>query len=126
MKPKILLIDDDAGVRDLYGKLLRDENYDVFIVPNARFASETLFFTNLDIVLLDINLPDFGGEMLFEVIRSQNPDLKIIISSVYPVTHQKKWIHGAHGYFDKAQGTKALLEMISEILGRYVSGSVSA
>ncbi len=112
MKSHILLIDDDAGIRNLYGKLLRDEGYEVYLSPNAKFAAEVLFMQDLDLVLLDINLPDFGGEMMFDVIRDYNPKLKIMVASVYPLAHQKKWIPKATAYFDKAQGARALLETI--------------
>ena len=65
MPAKILLIDDDPGIRSLYGKLLKDEGYEVYIVPNAKFAADILFTLDLNLILLDINLPDFGGEMMF-------------------------------------------------------------
>ncbi len=117
MKANILLIDDDAGIRSLYGKILRDEGYEVYLAPNAKLAAEPLFVLNLDLVLLDINLPDFGGEMMFDVIRDHNPTLKVIIASVYPVVRQKKWVRGATNYFDKAQGAEALLNIIRETLG---------
>ena len=118
MKANILLIDDDAGIRSLYGKLLKDDGYEVYLAPDAKLAAETLFTANLDLVLLDINLPDFGGEMLFEVIHDYNPALKIMIASVYPLAHQKKWIPQATAYFDKAQGAHALIEKIRETLGQ--------
>ena len=117
MTAKILLIDDDSGIRSLYGKLLKDEGYEVYLSPNAQLAVEPLFLLDLDLVLLDINLPDFGGEMMFNVIRGDNPNLKIIIASVYPIAHQKNWVRGATNYFDKAQGAEALLKIVHETLG---------
>ena len=54
--------------------------------------------------------------MMFGVIRDYNPNLKIIIASVYPLAHQKKWVPKATAYFDKAQGAQALLEIIRETL----------
>ena len=118
MKTKILLLDDDLSILSLYGKILRDEGYEVYLCPNAKLAVEHLVLLDIDIVLLDLNMPDFGGEMMFGVIRGDNPHLKIIIASVYPIAKQKKWVHGATNYFDKAQGVSALLKIVRETLGQ--------
>lgn len=114
----ILIIDDDAGIRNVYKNLLQDEGFSVWTAADAKSTAGVIFTEAIDLILLDINLPDFGGEMMFDVIRDSNPSAKIIISSVYPVEQQKKWIRGAAGYFDKAQGPRAMLQLIQSVLSQ--------
>lgn len=112
----ILLVDDDPNIQSLYGKLLKEEGYQVYQALNASEATNYLITRKIDLILLDINMPEVDGVMMREVIDEYDKDLKVIVSSVYPLVKQKERISRAHQYFDKSHGTELLLSIIREVL----------
>ena len=120
---KILLVDDDFGIQSLYGKLLKEEGYEVYQAFNAREATNFLVTRKVDLVLLDINMPQVDGVTMREVIDEYDTNLKVIVASVHPLAEQKKMISRADQYFDKAHGTSMLLALIQEVLRDHDGGS---
>ncbi|MBU1862909.1 MAG: response regulator [Candidatus Omnitrophica bacterium] len=113
---KILIVDDDEKIRTMYTRFLNAKGFDVVAVSNAVAAHETIRKELVDVTLLDINMPDINGRMLYDVLRSFYKQIKIIVSSVYPKVDQKRMIEHAHEYYDKSEGLDALLEKIKEVL----------
>ena len=78
---KILIIDDHPLVIDGIKTMLKDETY-LHIEAAAKNAKEALAFLSgdiaVDVVLLDINLPDTDGLRLCELIREKNKTVKIL------------------------------------------------
>jgi CheY-like chemotaxis protein len=70
----------------------------------------------VDIIILDIEMPGVDGRVMFEIIKEYNPDLKVIVASVYPIDQQKRLIPFALDYFDKSQGIMKLLAKVSHVL----------
>ena len=62
MKKGILVVDDDASVREMLGRVLTGEGYAVQIASNGSEALALIAAHRQDLVLLDLNLP--GGEWL--------------------------------------------------------------
>jgi len=119
MKKRILIIDDEDQIRRIYKKAFKAIGSSIFEVMAASSQAEATNWVcrfPIDIIILDIKMPDIDGKYMFEVIREYNPDLKVVIASVYSVDYQKKLIPGASDYFDKSQGMIKLLEMVSRIL----------
>ncbi|HUB86848.1 MAG TPA: response regulator [Verrucomicrobiae bacterium] len=82
MKPaqrKILLVDDDPGVRQILHRLLMDEDYLVFSAANGAEALRLAETTEIDLVLLDLNMPVKNGWETFEQFSIKNPLLPIIL-----------------------------------------------
>lgn len=113
---KILIIDDEVRVRQMYAMLLKEEGFDVRKASDVPKATELLLRENFDLVLLDIRMPGDGGKKMYEVIREYDPNLKVIVSSVYPVEEQIQSILGASAYHDKAQGIDDLMVKVKEVL----------
>ena len=113
---KILIIDDEVRVRQMYAMLLKEEGFDVRKASDVPKATELLLRENFDLVLLDIRMPGDGGKKMYEVIREYDPNLKVIVSSVYPVEEQIQSILGASAYHDKAQGIDDLMAKVKEVL----------
>jgi len=57
MKEKILLVDDDQRLRDLYEEELKDEGYGVLTAKNGREASQQFEKEKPDLIVLDIIMP---------------------------------------------------------------------
>ena len=79
---------------------------------NAEAAYEALLKTPVDIVLLDINMPEVDGGILFKIIDTFIHRTKVIVASVYSIESQKTVVNGAADYYDKSDGISVLLEKI--------------
>ena len=72
--PKILLAEDDEALRTLYARMLEDAGHGVTLAENGRRALELLPESSPDLILLDLNLPKWGGRQVLEKIK-KDPDL---------------------------------------------------
>jgi DNA-binding response OmpR family regulator len=116
---KILLVDDEKRIRMIYRLLLTTEGFAVFESSNADEANEIVKHEHMDLVLLDLKMPEVGGDVLYEVLQCFHAHCKIIVSSVYPLEEQRRMIMAADEYFDKSQGLKVLLSKIRKVLGLF-------
>ena len=79
--PKILIVDDEAGIRESLSSILRDERYSVEAVDSAELALERLHTGSVEVVLLDVWLPGMDGmEALSRIQSLPQPPSVIIIS----------------------------------------------
>ena len=92
------------------------EGFEVIERSNAMEASETLVREKVDIVLLDINMPEVDGSILYEIMQLFHKRVKIIVTSVYPLDEQKRLIAEAADYYDKSQGIDILISKINKVL----------
>jgi two-component system, NtrC family, nitrogen regulation response regulator NtrX len=80
-KPKILIVDDEAGIRESLGSILREEHYEVFTVGSAEEALEQLPAADFDVILLDVWLPGMDGmEALGRILAITHAPAVIMIS----------------------------------------------
>jgi two-component system nitrogen regulation response regulator NtrX len=79
--PKLLIVDDEAGIRESLSSILRDERYSVDAVDSAEVALERIIADSYAVVLLDVWLPGMDGmEALSRIQAMTQPPLVIIIS----------------------------------------------
>jgi DNA-binding NtrC family response regulator len=119
LKKRILIIDDEERIREIYKRYFNAVGASVFEIietGNAREATEYIIREPVDIIILDIEMPGVDGRVMFEIIKEYNPDLKVIVASVYPIDQQKRLIPFALDYFDKSQGIMKLLAKVSHVL----------
>jgi len=112
----ILVADDEKRIRNVYKGVLKQRGYKVVDVPNIIDARKYIKAVKVDLVLLDINMGELSGDILYEVSKCFHQNIKIIVSSVYSVEDQKRLMPHADDYFDKSEGNKVLLEKISGVL----------
>src|SRR5262245_40673006 len=70
---KILLVDDDPAVRESVARVLTGEDYDVLTAANGLEALDLAAANEVDLVLLDLNLPKKNGWDTFELMTRHNP-----------------------------------------------------
>lgn len=109
---KILIIDDEERIRDIYCRLFVQAGIIVRRAKNATEATNIMIREEIDIILLDIRMAVVDGREMFDIIKEYNPQGKVIISSVYPVEKQRELIPKALNYYDKSDGPIKLLEMV--------------
>ena len=112
----VLLLEDEGRIRQLYVRLLTAVGLYVLEAENADQATQVLVKHPLDLVLLDLNIPQINGQEMFDIIKEYNPDLKVITFSASSVNQQKRLVPFADDYFDKSDGPYTLLERIDQVL----------
>jgi len=70
MAKKILLVDDDVYIRDLYTEVLKDEEYDVFIAADGEEALSMVMQDQFDLILLDVMMPKIDGIAVLTKIKT--------------------------------------------------------
>ncbi len=113
---KILIIDDEDRIREIYIRILVEEGFLVRQASDAKRAFNIMIREPMDLILLDIKMPEINGKTMMEVIKEFDPNMKVIVTSVYPLERQKDMIPGATNYHDKSDGLVSLLVKIIEVL----------
>jgi DNA-binding NtrC family response regulator len=117
MMKTILVVDDESRIRRIYSTLLTAEGYNVIDTGSAIDANEILKTELVDLVLLDLRMPEVNGNVLYDVLGAFYKRVKVIVSSVYHIDRQKKIVPHAAEYHDKSQGIDILLDKIQNVLG---------
>ena len=81
MKPTILIVDDEPGVRSALGGVLRDEGYAVEAVGSGEECLERVTRGAVDLIMLDVWLPGMDGLATFARLRERQVDAQVVIIS---------------------------------------------
>jgi len=79
MASKILIVDDEAAVRDMLSDLLKKEKYRVHAVGSGEEALEIIGKEDFDAVLLDVKLSGMSGLETLKKIKEKRPDTAVIM-----------------------------------------------
>lgn len=112
----ILLVDDDASVREMIGRVLIAEGYGLLTAKNGAEAVEIAAASPIDLVLLDLNMPVQGGWETFEKLTSRDPLLAIIIITARPNQLFTSIGAGVGALLEKPLDFPILLKTITELL----------
>ena len=77
--PSVLIVDDEAGILESLGILLRNAGFDTHTARGGRAGLEQLSSLQPDIVLSDVRMPDVGGVEILAAARQQDPDTPVIL-----------------------------------------------
>src|SRR5271163_3508110 len=80
---RVLIIDDEAEIRESLETLLQIERYTVVVAGSAREGLAKIGERNFDVVLLDLALPDKNGMDVLSEIRLQHPQQPVIMITAY-------------------------------------------
>ena len=98
------------------------KGFRVIEAPSALDVADILMreHSSIDLILLDINIPEVDGRGIFDIIDEYAPELPIIVTSVHPVNDQKLRIPKATDYYSKLHKESTLLAKIRKVLGAEV------
>jgi DNA-binding response OmpR family regulator len=116
MKTKILLVDDDPAIREMLGRVLVEQGYEVLPAANGRDALDLAEERQIDLVLLDLNLPIKNGWDTFEQLTARNPLMPVVIITARPNQIFPALAAGAGALMEKPLDFPKLLETISDLL----------
>jgi PAS domain S-box-containing protein len=115
----ILVVDDDAPIRELASAVLQRYGYSVLTAENGQVAVN-MFRRNADkitTVLLDLTMPVMGGEEAFRLMSGIRPDIPIIISTGHGEIAVRERFHGAFaGVIQKPYTVSELRDKIAAVL----------
>ena len=80
---RILVVDDEEDIRQLYKEELEEEGYEVELAERGVEALDKISRSKPDVVILDLRMPGMGGLEVLERIREQDKELPVIICSAY-------------------------------------------
>lgn len=75
---RLLLVEDDDGLREVFAQGLREEGFEVVTASDGRSAIRTAATDIVDAVLLDIGLPDSDGRDVCQALRARGVDVPVI------------------------------------------------
>ena len=78
-RPRVLVVDDEASIRDLLSKTLALAEYDVDLAPDGRTALERLRMIPYDLLITDLKMPGVDGLAVIREARRLKADLPVII-----------------------------------------------
>ncbi len=116
----VLLMDDEKAITEVGQKLLETLGYSVFLAKNGKEAIEAYENNKgkIDIVILDMIMPEMGGGETYDRLKEIDPDIKVLLSSGYSIDGLAKTIlaKGCNGFIQKPFGPKDLSTALRDIL----------
>ncbi|MBC2696036.1 MAG: response regulator [Desulfobacteraceae bacterium] len=115
----VLLVDDENMILNVEKKLLEALGHEVFTAGNGKEAVEVYKkkWDNIDLVLMDMVMPNMGGGEAYYLMKEINPNVKVLLSSGYSIDGKAKEIlaRGCNGFIQKPWTIKELSKKIREI-----------
>jgi DNA-binding NtrC family response regulator len=117
----VLIIDDEAAIRESLETLLETEGYDIQCAATAEEGLSRLAAREFDLVLLDLALPDRNGLDLLRDLRLQNSQLSIIMITAYGTVENavKAMQSGAVNFVQKPWDNEKLLADVRAAVARH-------
>jgi DNA-binding NtrC family response regulator len=115
--PDILIIDDEDHIRKLYTDFLAREGYTVASAAGEGEALEILGERNFDLVILDIELEGESGLEVLKRLKSDHPELPVILNTAYAVYKSDFHTWMADAYLLKSSDLNSMKAKVREMVG---------
>ncbi len=95
MKPRLLIVDDEPALRRTLERVLRGMGYEVVTAGDALLAYEALDDTGVDLILLDLHLPQMSGDMFYLALVRRWPHLadRVVLMTGDTYAETDHWPH---------------------------------
>jgi len=112
LKPRILLVDDDDGLLEISGQILRAEGFDVTSCTSGQAAIDVLDTRHFDAVISDVRMPGLDGLGLLRAVRERDADLPVVLTTGDPSFEgvSEALDHGALHYLIKPVPLEKLVD----------------
>jgi two-component system response regulator PilR (NtrC family) len=116
--PKILVVDDDRGVRELLEIMLTREGYDVVCMEEATKALKICQKGNFDLIITDLKMPKMDGLEFLKAVKDISPETMVILITAYASgeTAIRAMKEGAFDYVEKDFDVEDLKSVVRNAL----------
>ncbi|MEO6829787.1 MAG: sigma-54 dependent transcriptional regulator [Acidobacteriaceae bacterium] len=121
LRPRVLIIDDEAAIRESLEILLELEGFVVEIAPDGEKGLQVLEESIFDLVLLDLALPGQSGFEILQAIRTRHASLPVVMITAYGTVQNvvEAMHHGANNFVQKPWDNEKLLADIRSAIGQH-------
>lgn len=118
-RPRVLVVDDEASIRDLLSKMLALADYDVDVADDGRAALERMRKISYDLLITDLNMPGMDGLTVIHEARRLNEHLPVIIVTGFSTEASaiEAANLGVSGYLTKPFKVPKVLSVAAKALG---------
>jgi excisionase family DNA binding protein len=118
-RPRVLVVDDEATIRDLLSKTLALAEYDVDLAPDGRTALERLRMIPYDLLITDLKMPGVDGLAVIREARRLKADIPVIIITGFSTEASaiEAVNLGVAGYLTKPFRVPRVLAVAAKALG---------
>ncbi len=121
MRPKVLVVEDDEPIRNLYVLKLNQEGFEVFSAENGSIGLKTAKQQSPDLILLDLRMPVMGGEEMLARLRATDwgSSMRVIILtniSKNEAPHSLRFLHVDRYVVKVHQTPSQVVSMVREVL----------
>jgi DNA-binding NtrC family response regulator len=115
---KILVIDDEQGIRNLLDTLLRRKGYDVVLAESGRQGLELFRRERPDVIVLDLKMPEMDGLTVLREIKNLDPGKPVIILTGAGTAEAEKQVRalGVTEYVEKEFSLHLLGDSLKRLL----------
>lgn len=117
-RTRLLIVDDDQGMRENLGELFESLGYEVRTAANTPDALQVLRDTDVDLLLTDYKMPGPTGVELIEAARRRRPALRAVLMTAFgdSFTEIESVRRGAVGYLNKPFEADEVVAFVEKIL----------
>jgi DNA-binding NtrC family response regulator len=121
-KRRILIVDDQESMRVLLQDMLNVMGYEADVAEGGEEALTIMAGADFDLVLSDLNMPGMDGTALLKAVKTDHPDIPVVIITGYGTFHTEKRVmrEGADGYISKPCTLAKLEHTISAVFSSKV------
>ena len=116
-RPRVLVVDDEATIRDLLSKTLALAEYDVDLEPDGRTALERLRMIPYDLLITDLKMPGVDGLAVIREARRLKADIPVITGFSTEASAIEAVNLGVSGYLTKPFRVPRVLAVAAKALG---------
>ncbi|MFI5363618.1 MAG: response regulator, partial [Elusimicrobiota bacterium] len=118
VKPRILVIDDEQGLRDMLAYGLTEQDYEVVTAENGSLALEMVRNESFDLALCDIMMPGMSGIDVLRELKILRPAMEVVMATGYATieTAVESMKLGAYDYIPKPYELDHLCQTLSRAL----------
>ncbi len=114
---RILVIDDDANLRQTLALVLQHAGYAVTTSCSAQEGLKSLEAQPFDLIFLDIAMPQMNGTVLLPKLRACYPRIPVMVltGNLAPEPSSTLWQAGVSGYLSKPVDPEQILAQVSKL-----------
>jgi DNA-binding response OmpR family regulator len=118
LEKRILVVDDEENIRELYRDELAEEGYRVELAENGIQALAKFESFRPDLVTLDVMMPGMDGIEVLRRIREKNPSIPVLLLTAFGEFKQDFNTWASDAYIVKSADVSELKQTVRQLLGK--------